>query len=880
MPDSDSNDITRSHVQLAHGSIIGHYRIIERIGAGGMGEVYLAEDTELNRKVALKFLPSHLCQDADCRARFTREAQASAKLDHPNIVAVHEVGEYNGRPFFSMQHVEGQTLKEVIAGKTLPLDRILGFAIQVCEGLQVAHDKGITHRDIKPSNILIDSHGRARIVDFGLASVTGLDHLTKTGSTLGTIGYMSPEQVRGDKVDHRTDLFSFGVVLYEMITGQSPFKCDTEAATLNAITTMKPELLARFRREVPPELQTIIDKALDKKATTRYQHADDLQADLERLKETLSRVRATRKVSSRKALWLGLAGAFAVLAAGVVLLLVRPWSPAPIKPSGKIMLAVLPFENLGNAEDEYFADGITDEITGTLAAMKELGVISRTSTILYKHTTKDLRQIAKELGVDYILEGTILCERGRDSNRIRVIPQLIRASDDTHLWSEVFQRPLTDIFSVQAEIAARIAGIMNIAVRESQNSTFKDLPTTDFEAYCTYLKSFQSVPELTYRDWLERSQRTLERAVTLDSTFAQAYAKLSSTHSQIYLYGYDVSTARQVLCKNAVDKAFALQPDLPDVHMAYSNYYYRCKRDYNNALRELAIAESGLPNNAAIPERRGYIFRRQGDFVGALESLKNSLLLDPRSADKAGQVGLTYLILRDYDSALAFTNRCIALNPADADAYLQAATVYIDWRGDTAAARASLISIPGQKSDDVRIACYDFNVLVRDYDVALCNLDSLEASIFWGQESVDTKSGLRGFVLALKGDSSSARACYDSARIILEGELKDKPDDHRIRSSLGLVYAALGRKEEAIQSGKLAVELCPEKRDALIFRRKLETLAAIYVTVGEYDLAMDQVEYLLSVPSYLSASRLRLAPICDPLRNLPRFRQILEKYGT
>jgi TolB-like protein/Tfp pilus assembly protein PilF/predicted Ser/Thr protein kinase len=844
-----------------------------------MGEVYLAQDTTLQRLVALKFLPSHLCQDEDCRARFAREAQAAAKLDHPNIVSVFEVGEFQGRPFFSMQHVEGQSLKEVIAGKALPLNRILEIGIQICEGLQAAHENGITHRDIKPSNILVDSQGRARIVDFGLASVKGSDHLTKTGSTLGTIGYMSPEQVRGEQVDRRTDLFSFGVVLYEMITGHAPFKADSEAATLHAITDATPEPLARFRREIPSDLQTIVDKALDKNVATRYQHADDLATDLKRLSAA-----AARQQTPHRDLW----NRYVVTSAVAVLLIIAGyWGGSKIFTKGgqtaksdRKMLAVLPFENLGNAEDEYFADGITDEITATLAAMKELGVISRTSTIQYKHSTKDLRQIAEELGVEYILEGTILCEKGRDANRIRVIPQLIRASDDTHLWSEVIQRPLNDIFAVQAEIAARITGIMNITVRESQNSTFKDLPTTNFEAYSAYLKAFQSVPELTYRDLLEQHQRTLERAVTLDSTFAQAYAQLSSTHAQIYLYGYDVSTARQVLCKNAVDRAFALQPELPVVHMAYSNYYYKCKRDYDNALRELTIAEKGLPNDATIPEKRGYILRRQGDFAGALECLKKSLLLDPRSASKASQVGITYLILRDYASAAEYYSRAISLDPADPDLYQLRAGAYIDWRGDTTSARTTLISIPGQKSDDVRIAWYDFNVLVRDYEAALRILDSLDASMYWGSESVDTKSGLRGYILALKGDTSRARKCYDSARVILEGELKDKPDDHRIRSSLGLVYAALGRKGEAIQSGKLAVELCPEKRDALIFRGKLETLAAIYITVGEYDLAMDQVEYLLSVPSLLSASRLRLAPKCDPLRNLPRFRQILERYGT
>ncbi len=293
------DDRTRTHVHLVSGTEVGHYRIIDKIGAGGMGEVYLALDSKLNRKVALKFLPPHLCQDEDCRKRFTREAQAAAGLDHPNIAAIHEVGEHSGRPFFAMQIVEGQSLREVIAGKDLPIDRILEIAIQICEGLQSAHDKGIIHRDIKPSNVLLDSHGRVRIVDFGLASVRGSEQLTKTGSTLGTVGYMSPEQVRGQEVDHRSDLFSLGVVLYELLTKQNPFKRDSEAATLKAVSDDLPHPAARYRVNLPDSLQPILDKALDKDVKTRYQHADDIKADLVRIKRISDSGEHTAKLPIR-----------------------------------------------------------------------------------------------------------------------------------------------------------------------------------------------------------------------------------------------------------------------------------------------------------------------------------------------------------------------------------------------------------------------------------------------------------------------------------------------------------------------------------------------------------------------------------------------------
>jgi len=338
------DDRTQTYVPLTNGTMVSHYRIIEKIGAGGMGEVYLADDTKLDRRVALKFLPQHLCQDADCRARFTREAQASAKLDHPNIVAVHEVGEFQGRPFFSMQHVEGQSLKDVIAGKALRLDRILEIGIQVCEGLQAAHEKGITHRDIKPSNILVDSHGRARIVDFGLASVLGLDHLTKTGSTLGTIGYMSPEQARGEQVDHRTDIFSLGVVLYELITGRQPFKGDNDTATSRNITDQEPEPLARYKSGTNAEFQRVINKALAKDKSIRYQHADELAADLKRLISAVSSapspIRRKRRIVMPSLVILGVL---------VAIVAFKPWRMV-IKPADETKAAtkrvvVVPFEN-------------------------------------------------------------------------------------------------------------------------------------------------------------------------------------------------------------------------------------------------------------------------------------------------------------------------------------------------------------------------------------------------------------------------------------------------------------------------------------------------------------------------------------------------------
>ena len=485
-PDDDK---TQTYVPLTNGAQFSHYRVIEKIGCGGMGEVYLAEDTELNRKVALKFLPPDLCRDADCRARFKREAQAAAKLSHPNIVTIHEVAEYHERPYIVMEYLQGKSLKEIIQAGDMPLAKAVDLAIQIAEGLNAAHQASVVHRDIKPANIVIGDDGRARILDFGLATIRGTEKLTQTGSTLGTLGYMAPEQTRGEPTDQRSDIFSFGVILYEMITGRPPFHGDHEAAILYAIAYDEPEPLGRYKSAVPDDLQHIICKMLAKTPAHRYQTAADLIADLKRF----SAEEAPALLAKGRRDWWN---RYVVNAAMVILLAIAAYwiattyvfPPGEKSGSGRKMLAVLPFENLGSPEDEYFADGITDEITAKLASIHELGVISRTSTMLYKHTTKSLREIAKELGVDYILEGTILWDKGRDTSRVRILPQLIRVSDDTHLWAETYQRPLTDIFALQSDLAAQIAKEMNITLLEPENGALQAMPTRNLDAYQTYLR--------------------------------------------------------------------------------------------------------------------------------------------------------------------------------------------------------------------------------------------------------------------------------------------------------------------------------------------------------------------------------------------------------
>ncbi|PWB74349.1 hypothetical protein C3F09_04085 [candidate division GN15 bacterium] len=881
---TESSDDTRTHVPLTTGTMVSHYRIIEKIGAGGMGEVYLAEDTKLDRKVALKFLPLQLCHDPECRARFTREAQAAAKLDHPNIVSVFEVGEYQGRPFFSMQHVEGLSLKEVLAGKAMPLDRVIEIGIQVCDGLQAAHERGITHRDIKPSNILIDSHGRARIVDFGLASILGTEQLTKTGSTLGTIGYMSPEQVRGDHVDQRTDIFSFGVVLYEMITGHPPFKADSEAATLHAITNTKPELLARFRREVPPELQTVIDKALEKNVSTRYQHTDDLAADLRRLSST-----ATSRPKARRDWW----NRYVVTSSAVVLLIVAGYwvvneyvlNKGTRPESGRKMVAVLPFENLGSPEDEYFADGITEEITTNLASLSGLGVISRTSSMQYKKTDKGLKQIGKELGVDYVLEGTIRWEKAGAQNRVRITPQLIRVSDDSHVWADRYDAVLTDVFQVQSTIANEVAAALDVTLLQSERDVLAQRPNVDPQAYDYYLRGKQYFSVARYKQAeIPLAENMFLKAIERAPDFALAYAELGSLYTETYWDGTIRTQSRLDSARIMVEKAMQLAPNSAEAHEAVGWYYYHGLRDYERALDEFSKVLRIQPNNALALASIAWVERRQGKWQEAIAGLEQVNRLDPRDAWYRYELGMTYYCVHRYSEAIAQFDQVIDLQPTHQWVYLIKAMAVFVQTGDPAAARKVLDagrSVLGRWPELTWMEVY-FDVSERKYDSALCLLTAPASVVYPGTSGTPDASdyySVKGFTYQMMGRPQSAKLYFDSARVQLEKRLSQTPNSAPLLSSMAYVLVGLGQFDRAIAMAKRSVDLLPITTDALDGPDLVRTLAMVYALAGQQDKAIETLDYLLSIPSPMSAKALAVMPEFTSLRNNPKFQQLLIKYG-
>jgi eukaryotic-like serine/threonine-protein kinase len=882
------------------GTTISHYRILEKLGEGGMGVVYKAQDTQLDRVVALKFLPLHLTADEAEQLRFLQEAKAASALNHPNVCWIHSIGEHEGQRFIDMEYIDGKTLRSRITdgskspdGYGFRVSEAIESAIQIGDALREAHSKGIIHRDIKCENIMINARNQIKVMDFGLAKLKGSLKLTRTSSTLGTLAYMAPEQLQGGDVDARSDIFSFGVVLYEMLTGKTPFRGEHEAAIMYSIVNEQPASLSTLRPDIPAELDRIVQRSLEKEPEDRYQHMDDMVSELRRLHKQTTRVVRPQvpqqtadqpvgpippRPSSRR-LWIGIAAGVVLVGIAAAVLYRTLLAPGGKSQPAKKMLVVLPFENLGSPDQEYFADGITEEITGKLSGLSGLGVIARPSAMQYKKTSKSVKQIGEELGVSYILQGTIRWETVDGATRVRVSPQLINVVDGTQVWSEPFESVLSGAFKLQTDIAGKVANALDVALLQPERRSLEASPTTNSEAYDHYLRAL-SFSNRSYdeRD-LRIAEQLLTKAVQLDPNFASAYAWLATIHSDIYWEYYDHTEERVIKAKEAADKSLRLDPALALAHVALGVYYYHGRLDYDNALKEFDQALLLQPNNVEALTGIGAVKRRQGKFDDAAMNFTKALEIDPRTGSLNEELAITHMFLRNYQESESYANKAIALSPDWPEPYSHKADAYLMWDGNISKARAVLDEATtrkvGGQDPHFTFTAVTVDILDRKYQDALDRLSRYEAKALDVQEYFIPVDLFKAQIYGYMKRPDEERAAYESSRAVLERLVKEHPDDSRMHSSLGIAYAGLGRKDDAIREGTLAAQQLPIAKEALRGVFRAGDLAVIYVKTGDAKAALGLLEQLLSVPSRFSGPILRLDPTWEPLRGNPRFEQLI-----
>jgi serine/threonine protein kinase/Tfp pilus assembly protein PilF len=910
-----------------------HYQVLTlddgtplELGRGAMGVTYKALDVNLRYAVALKVINARFIGDESARRRFVREARAAASVRHPNVASVFHLGKSGDSYFYAMEFVDGESLDKVIrrSGRLDPSTALKVTAL-VAAGLEAIDRQKLVHRDIKPSNIMVslrgDGIGNAKIIDLGLAKGTVADdgsisEISIQGAFAGTPAYAGPEQFAGVGADIRSDLYSLGITLWEMLAGEVPFKGSTSRLIYQHQHTTPP--LDKLTH-VPQPVVALMEVLLEKDPAQRLQTPTELLQVIPKVTEALESGRrvttdqllsgddgiAARQKQSRRRFHRALTGArmrtFGWLLAsflGIAGLLLA-WflfsghegfffnqRAAQAVPTEK-SIAVLPFENISaNKDDAYFADGVQDEILNNLAKIAQLKVISRTSVMQYRADTKrDLRQIASALGVGSVLEGTVR----RDGNRVRVSTELIDAGNDKTIWADSFDRDLIDIFAIQSEIAQTIASKLAATLSPEEKRRIEAIPTENLEAYDLYLRAKELIASFRVSAGLgtgiEKPLHAaidfLEQAIRLDPKFTLAYCASAQAHGLLYRL-HDPTSERRTLGDRAIDQAMRLQPDLPEVHLAYATHLYLGYRDYERARVQLAIARRSLPNNSEAVLLEAIMDRRKGNWEKAIGEFKDAVILDPRNPHCFIDLASTLWLTRQFNRSEQVYDRLIRLLPDQPMLKVQKAfNITFMKTGDASALQSVIAALPATMADDREVLSLRLNFALYDRDwpqtkELIQKMKDGEDNGYFAYAGIPVPIGCYSILLArFQREQADPNSEFVKTREQLSQKVLKSPGNAQLLSELAVVDALLDNKEEATREAKSAVEMLPSSKDAVDGPGLVINLAVVYAWANELDLAFETLGPMTKTPSGIFYGQLKGDPYWDPLRKDPRFDKLL-----
>jgi serine/threonine protein kinase/tetratricopeptide (TPR) repeat protein len=886
------------------GQCLGRYRIDALLGAGGMGVVYLASDLELGRMVGLKLLPQSLLPDRKRWELFKQEARTASALNHPNIMTIHEVGEINSTHYIATEFIEGSTLRERISRGPIPPAEALEIVTQIAHALSVAHKAGIVHRDIKPENIMLRPDGYVKVLDFGIAKFAvagerfGVEIINGTGLTIflgnarGTARYMSPEQARNEPVDRRSDLWSLGVVLYEMLTAHPPFEGDTPTDVMAAVVASEPRPVSVRVSGIPDELQQVAGRSLKKDPNDRYQTADELLSDLRQLKEKSfgsATTHTSDKQRPREVLWLGIAAAIAlVVSVDVYVSRTREAIPASTPSSIEKGIAVLPFENLSaEKSDAFLADSVQDDVLTSIGKIKNLKVIARTSVMEYGSGPRQpgkIREIGRALGISHVLEGSVR----KIADRLVINVALIDAHDERRVWSDRYERTLDDTTSLQGELAVGIARELHATLTPAEATFASTKPTQNPQAYLLYLRAREIDIANVGGDAELPAIKLYQQAIDLDPSFALARARLSLCASQVYYS--DAPDAWKARARAEAEEALRLRPDLGEAHLALTHCYLWADKNYDLALAELSRTAELLPNSPEVPVTAAYIYKRQNRLRDRIAALLRAETLDPRNIRALQLLTNTLRWVRDWPEAMQSFDQYQAIVPREGLCSWHGRRAHDEFQlsGDISVLKNFVTreaeARPLESRDALNFTQYEIAMFERNYAEAARFLGAVPAESLRdrSREAGGHSKVFHEAVLAVASNAVSKQQTLERARAETESRVADNdPKADRPESDLAVLYAFLGRKEDAIRQAERARDIwatrSTERNDAYA------ALAMVYAQTGEAEKAIELIEHLLTVPSDLQHEAVYNMTLVDlkwrwewdPLRNHPRFQKIV-----